>query len=557
MDTRFELRLGVEENYMAEHMTSSEHLTDVGHDSGEDVDDQDTGTAGPDQSNGHLPRSIDGRTEPCCSSNDDYATQIDPERSGDESIAAADATGLVQSSDDAVAPSSMEDITSVAEGSVAEHERSGWTGLWRDVSAGFDVLTVDSSDIVIDMAHASHTSDMYMAASGNRNLRLSYSTDGDDTSVDASDEESGSALVEAVEANDIDRVCVLLREGADVNRTYQARSPLCVAAQEGHTSLVDILLATNACLLDQPDQSDNIWHRHAVHYAAVRGHVDIVQKLIKSGVDINTRDADNRTPLHWAATSGWVNVAEFLIANGASVNIVQKDGFSALHAATCLGHMHMCRYLLAEGCEVNRTDRDGWSPLHMATCYGHPEVVRLFLSSGAKVNQKTRDEETALHIAVDPANLDIIGELIGAGARIEERNINGFTPFFDAVWRNKYDVCEYLINLGADVNVKNNAGHSAMYIATVRAAKRFMKLIVAAGCDLQSESWIRLGQVPVALVEHKELSEWLFTYACQPYTLQTAACFVIRKRLHSNVAAKVVDLPIPDRLKDFVALKYL
>ena len=141
-----------------------------------------------------------------------------------------------------------------------------------------------------------------------------------------------------------------------------------------------------------------------VHYAALRGHVDQLQKLIKSGVDINT------------ATSGWVNVAEFLIANGASVNIVQKDGFSALHAATCLGHMRMCRYLLAEGSEVNRTDRDGWSPLHMGTCYGHPEVVRLFLSSGAKMNQKTRDEETALHIAVDPANLDIIGELIGAGA---------------------------------------------------------------------------------------------------------------------------------------------
>ena len=529
-------------------------MTDVGHDSGEDIHDHDTATTGPDQPTSDLPRGIDGITEPCCSSNDN-ATQVDSERSG--SVMATDSIGLVQSSDDAVAVSSREDITSLAEGSLAEHERSGWTRLWRDVSTGFDGPVVDSSDIAIDMAHASHTSDTYMATSGNTNFRSSCSPDGDDASVDASDEESGATLVEAVEANDIDRVCALLREGADVNRTYQARSPLCVAAQEGHTSLVDILLATNACLLDQPDLSDNVWQRHAVHYAALRGHVDIVQKLIKSGVDINTRDADNRTPLHWAATSGWVNVAEFLIANGASVNIVQKDGFSALHAATCLGHMHMCRYLLAEGSEVNRTDRDGWSPLHMATCYGHPDVVQLFLSSGAKVNQKTRDEETALHIAVDPANLDIIGELIGAGARIEERNVNGFTPFFDAVWRNKYDVCRYLIDMGADVNVRNSAGHSAMYIATVRAANRFMKLIVAAGCDLQSESWIRLGQVPVALVEHKELSEWLFTYACQPYSLQTAARFVVRRRLRSNVTDKVVHLPIPDRLKDFVALRYL
>ncbi|KAK2192772.1 hypothetical protein NP493_23g05038 [Ridgeia piscesae] len=469
--------------------------------------------------------------------------------------------GEPESSSNAVANSSTDNVTYSGESSMAEHETSCWTSFWRDRPVVFDehAAVVDTSE----ESHHPHSSNTeyanvwHVPPPKNTNELSVGSTDCDDGRQGSSGEDRAAAMLAAIETNDIDRVCVLLLQGANVNRPYNSRSPLCVAAQAGHASLVDVLLATNTCVLDQPDLSDSVWHRHAVHYAAVRGHVGIVQKLITTGVDVNTRDGDNRTPLHWAATSGWVNVAEFLIANGASVNIVQKDGFSALHAATCLGHMHMCRFLLAEGAEVNRTDRDGWSPLHMATCYGHPEVVRLFLSSGAKVNQRTRDEETALHIAVDPANLDIIGDLISAGARLEGRNINGFTPFFDAVWRNKYTVCKYLIDMGADVNVKNNAGHSAMYIATVRAAKSFMKLIVAAGCDLQAEAWIRLGQVPVALTEHTELCDWLYSYTSQPHMLQTVACLIIRKCLRSNITAKVVLLPVPDRLKNFIALRYL
>lgn len=541
---------------------TSEQPTDSGQKCSTDTSDQRPHADGQIQDIGELCPNVDDRAVASCSALGASVPQVELEKStvgGEtESLTAADGSGLfqgvdlVESSTEAVAMSSMD----YAESSMAEHETSCWTGLWRNRSV-VDELSVDASDLDFHEAHGSHNMDNYVAKLGNTNIQTICSTDGDDTSCSTLGEDRAAALVEAVETNNIDRVCALLLEGANVNRTYNSRSPLCVAAHEGHASLVDMLLATNTCILDQPDLSDSVWHRHAVHYAAVRGHVDIVRKLIKSGVDVNTRDGDNRTPLHWAATSGWVNVAEFLITNGASVNIVQKDGFSSLHAATCLGHMHMCRYLLAEGAEVNRTDRDGWSPLHMATCYGHPEVVKLFLSSGAKVNQKTRDEETALHIAVDPANVDIIGELIGAGARLEERNINGFTPFFDAVWRNKYTVCKYLIDMGADVNVKNNAGHSAMYIATVRAAKCFMKLIVAAGCDLQAETWLRIGQVPVALTEHRELCDWLYTYSSQPHTLQTVACLVIRKSLRSNITTQVVHLPVPDRIKNFVALRYL
>lgn len=331
---------------------------------------------------------------------------------------------------------------------------------------------------------------------------------------------------------------------------------VCMAAQEGHLAVLELLLRKRADP-NATDQSDTMWRRKALHHAAARGHVKIVQKLVECGADINIGDADSRTPLHWAATNGWVAVAEYLLKHGAAINLAQRDGFTPLHASTYLGHLTMCHFLLSQGADINSADRDGWTPLHAAVCYSHPEVVRLYLQSGADVNQKTRDQETALHIATDHGNQDILGDLLAYGAKLEEKNMDGFSPFFESVWRNKYAVSRYLIDMGADLNVRNTSGHSALLIATMRAAKNFMELIVAAGCNLQSETWIRQEQVPVALNEHRDLCEWLRHQSENPTSLQLLSSWAVRRQLGQNISAKAQELPIPNRLQDLVALNFL
>jgi ankyrin repeat protein len=364
-------------------------------------------------------------------------------------------------------------------------------------------------------------------------------------------------LIQASADNHVEAVRALLEAGVSANICYQNRSPVCVATDEGHADVVRELL-THGCSADRPDMGDPMWHRQPIHYAAARGHLDIVRLLLQHGIDVNSIDRENRTPLHWAATLGWVPVAEYLMANGAAINIVQKDGFTALHAATCLGNLEMCSFLIANGAEVNRADKDGWSSLHAAVCYGHLPICKLLLQSGARINQRTNEDESVLHIAGEKCRLDILEFLIQAGADPEVTNIHGFTPFLDSVWRNKYAVAWQLVDQGVNVMTTNKAGHSALWVATVRYEQRFIKLILAAGCDLRQEEWLHRDlRVISTLADRRQLVLRFRQMLSNVQPLQTLCYLAVRRSLGRCITQKVQHLPVPRSIRSLISLDFV
>lgn len=62
-----------------------------------------------------------------------------------------------------------------------------------------------------------------------------------------------------------------------------------------------------------------------LHDAAVIGSVELVERLIANGADVDARDVRGYTPLYIAIQSGHVEVAKVLIANGADVNAGAVD----------------------------------------------------------------------------------------------------------------------------------------------------------------------------------------------------------------------------------------
>jgi len=49
-----------------------------------------------------------------------------------------------------------------------------------------------------------------------------------------------------------------------------------------------------------------------LHWAALKGHEEIVEALIDAGADLNTTNNLGRTPLHWAALKGHEEIVEAL-----------------------------------------------------------------------------------------------------------------------------------------------------------------------------------------------------------------------------------------------------
>ena len=66
----------------------------------------------------------------------------------------------------------------------------------------------------------------------------------------------------------------------------------------------------------------------SINDAAVMGNIEAVKQKLDGGVDVNAKGYKERTPLHWAAMKGHKEIVELLIAKGAAVNAENDNGWT-------------------------------------------------------------------------------------------------------------------------------------------------------------------------------------------------------------------------------------
>ena len=84
-------------------------------------------------------------------------------------------------------------------------------------------------------------------------------------------------------------------------------------------------------------------------WAASKGDLGAVHRLVVRGFDQDAADYDGRTPLHLAAAEGRGHVISYLISNGASMNPQDRWGGTPLNDAARHGHHDVERLLEARG----------------------------------------------------------------------------------------------------------------------------------------------------------------------------------------------------------------
>ena len=123
--------------------------------------------------------------------------------------------------------------------------------------------------------------------------------------------------------------------------------------------------------------------------------IEIVQKIINDGFDVNSTLAKDKTPLKLALDRRRLEIGELLIAKGANVNATYS-GRSLLHDAARRGDVRFAELLLLNGADAKAKDRQGKTPLGHAREHNRDPVIGLLKGwgrsggSGGRSNARKR-----------------------------------------------------------------------------------------------------------------------------------------------------------------------
>uniref|UniRef100_A0A8D2MFB0 Ankyrin repeat domain 6 n=1 Tax=Zonotrichia albicollis TaxID=44394 RepID=A0A8D2MFB0_ZONAL len=209
-------------------------------------------------------------------------------------------------------------------------------------------------------------------------------------------------LLVAAYKGQVENVVQLINRGAKVAVTKHGRTPLHLAAYKGHLHVVQVLLKAG-CDLDIQDDGDQT----ALHRAAVVGNTDIIATLIQEGCALDRQDKDGNTALHEACWHGFSQSAKVLVKAGANVLAKNKAGNTPLHLACQNSHSQSTRVLLLGGSRADLKNNAGDTALHVAAALNHKKVVKLLLEAGADASVVNNAGQTPLEVARQHNNPEV------------------------------------------------------------------------------------------------------------------------------------------------------
>lgn len=347
-----------------------------------------------------------------------------------------------------------------------------------------------------------------------------------------------SPLFKAILNNDIVIVENFLSNGESPETLQCGFSPLQIAAREGHTEIIRILITAGANV-------NNGKEFPPIYEAVSNGNLAVVKILVEAGAELNQPiDEDDDTILLEAVSVGNLEIVKLLVESGADPNIWGESGTPLLvaveggeleiyeflysvvtnnkikemaneHFLTCFssalekreksnklveffvdaaseGKLKKVREYIMNGINVNAINSEGESALINAAACGHTNVVKELLQANADpdvfcLGKDGASRTTALMTLPmarwNTKRIEIIQELINNGANINKKDSYGRTALmFFLDWNDsmdeQYEAIKLLLFNNADVNIRDADGFTVLMKAR---AKKLDKIVAFLG----------------------------------------------------------------------------
>jgi ankyrin repeat protein len=239
---------------------------------------------------------------------------------------------------------------------------------------------------------------------------------------------------------------------------------------------------------------------------AARNHeLKTIRSLLSQHADVNSRSDDGSTALLWAAHQNDLDTADLLLGAGADANAANDFRMTPLSQACTNGSDAFVRLLLKSGANPNTAIATGVTPLMTCARSGSVDAVKRLLEYGAAIEAKEPDQhQTALMWAAAEHQLNVAQALIDAHADLKAHSKAGFTAMHFAARQGDQEMVRLLLAAGVNVNILSQADEGEVKKVAAASQGRPGALIGGAktagvnGYTPLLVATVR-GQVPLAL----------------------------------------------------------
>ncbi|XP_013141938.1 PREDICTED: serine/threonine-protein phosphatase 6 regulatory ankyrin repeat subunit A [Papilio polytes] len=308
----------------------------------------------------------------------------------------------------------------------------------------------------------------------------------------------------------VEALCV---RGVDMSRLdAHGVPPLWAALDSGQEEVASILVRNGAdadCWGPGPDGC----LQTLLHKAIDENKESLATFLIRSGCDVECARraaaggegaelaAERHTPLHLCCTWGLSDVIQTLLEHGANINSKDAEGKTPLHIAIENQHAGIISLLLSQpGIDLSARDNKGVSPFAAALTARNNKAAQAILeknpSAAEQVDKKGRN---FLHVAIQACDVESVMFLLSVEVDVNSdidaaaTNLKGRNPLHELCWCKKDNaatICEIFLEFMPDypINKTDLQGNTPLLLAYMNGQAAMCRVLVRAGACLAQEN---------------------------------------------------------------------